>query len=330
MAEDSNNKVTLAKLLITQSDFNNQVGLAVESNASDSPKVDLLYLKFKEDRPSENELVEVIFHQLINYALPAKKRAKIYDLNGNILDTSQHMKLFSEARRSFIAYNASNPSQQSENRYSEVGELISFCVASQYLSAAQIAAKMALKTNSEMPVFGLDGIHARFESDNTLTVYYLESKMTSEASGGAKQYADSAAKFEEDRKHKLNEYRIVRDLSNLDALEGEERELVIDYFDPYSSQNEKIRERFVGIIVYSENLYEDKLEVNDEQPLDIHENHFRANYLKQYDDMKEYVRKYLVKSGATLGKSRAFYIAVPSTKTIKKLFAGEMSGEHVR
>lgn len=37
---------------------------------------------------------------------------------------------------------------------------------------------MALKTSSEMPVFGLDGIHATIDSKGTLTVFYLESKMT--------------------------------------------------------------------------------------------------------------------------------------------------------
>ena len=330
MPDNESNQTSLEKLLIMQSDFSNQIGLAVESNASDSPKVDLLYLKFKEDRPAENEFVEVIFHQLMNYALPAKKRQEIYGQSGNILDTSKHVKLFAEARRSFIAYNASHPSSQSENRYSEVGELISFCVASQYLGAAQIAAKMALKTSSEMPVFGLDGIHARFEPDSSLTVFYIESKMTSKADSGASQYAESAAKFEEDRKHKLNEYRIVRDLSNLDSLEGVEREIAINYFDPYGSKSEKVRERFVGIIVYSEPLYGKKLDVSDEQPIDIHENHFRVNYIQKRDVMTEYIRKYLVKSGATLGKSRAFYVAVPCTKTLKKLFAGEVSGEHVR
>ena len=325
----SDNNGSLPKLLIEQPDFQNQVRQAVSSDIQDQMKVDLLYLAFKEDRVSENEFVEILFHQIINYALPISKRKEIYDASGNALDMSKHMKLFSEARRSFIKFNESKRKPQTDARYSEVGELISFCVASCYLNSPQIAAKMALKTNSEMPVFGLDGIHAKFETDGTLTVYYLESKMTKDSDGGAKQYADSSAKFEDDRKHKLNEYRIVRDLSNLDALEGEERDLASKYFDPYSSENTNVRERFVGIIAYSEPLYQEKLAVSDSDPIDIHEVTFKNNYSEKHDDFKASLIKELENKGATIGKNRIFFLAVPCVMKIKELFAEEVSGEHI-
>jgi hypothetical protein len=52
----------------------------------------------------------------------------------------------------FINFNEKHPS-----RASEVGEVLAYCVTQHYLSAAQVAAKMALKTSSNMPVHGLAG-----------------------------------------------------------------------------------------------------------------------------------------------------------------------------
>ena len=61
----SDNNDSLSKLLIEQPDFQNQVRQAVSSDIQDQMKVDLLYLAFKEDRVSENEFVEILFHQII-------------------------------------------------------------------------------------------------------------------------------------------------------------------------------------------------------------------------------------------------------------------------
>ena len=321
---------SLSKLLIKQNDFANQLGCAKESELQDQTKLDLIYLRFKEDQPSVHELVEALFFQLVNYALPASKRKAIHDPDGDGLDLSKQIKLFAEARRSFIKFKKTNRTPQSDARYGEVGELISFCIASHFLNSPQIAAKMALKTNSEMPVFGLDGIHARFEKDNTLTVFYLESKMTGTAEAGISQYADSASGFETDRKHKLNEYRIATDLSNLDSLEGHEQEIAMEYFDPYSESSHSVRERFVGIIVHSEDLYADKLPISDVAPIDIHEKNFKNKYAAKYDYFITELEKRLKLKGATLGKNRAFMLSVPCVTELKELFAKEMSGEHIR
>jgi hypothetical protein len=319
----------LEQLLTPVPALDNVLRLAAAASSGDAVKVDLLFVRFKEDKPKLNELAEVLFHELINYCIPKKKLAEERRRareNGEP-DTTLHMRLFAEARRAFIKYNRDLTKKNANTRYAEVGELLAYCVAIHYLRAAQIAAKMALKTNSEMPVFGLDGIHARAESDGTLTVFYLESKMTKDAESGSSQYADSAAKFEHDRKHELNELRIARDLSNLDAIEGPAREAALNYFNPYSTESAQVRERYVGVIAHTEALYEEKLAIDDDTPVTIHETTFCEKYRALHSSRVITVRNHLEAEGVSLGKARAFFVAVPSVDQLKALFATEMSGE---
>ncbi len=312
-----------------QDDFQVVVKCAVESEGTHAPRVDLLFVRFREATPDDKGLAEVVYHQVVNYALP-KRKVKELLASAKPGDFSAHSKLLSEARRAFIAYNSQNTDPRSNIRYAEIGEVIAFCVASHFLNAGQVAAKMALKTNSEMPVFGLDGIHVKAESDANITVYFLEAKMVGDAESGASQYAKSAAGFAKDRAHELNEKRIARDLSNLDLLEAAARASAIEYFDPYGEKQTNVRERFVGIIIHSESAYSDKLPVNDATPLEAHQSHFSKRYSESYPKLSESLKKSLKSAGVEPGKCRTFFLAVPDTETLKQLFAKEMTGEHIR
>lgn len=328
---DGNKLPDLKPLLTTQENFGVVIKQAVASEPSHTPRVDLLFLRFTEAVPDENGLAEVVCHQVINYAIPKRKMIDIQNqIKANPSDMSILSKLVNEARRAFIAYKADELTGKPQTRYSEVGEVIAFCLASHFLTAGQVAAKMALKTNSEMPVYGLDGIHVRTETDGTLTVFYLESKMVGLAKSGGEQYAESAAGFAKDRKHKLNEQRIARDLSNLDILEGAIKETALKYFNPYSQEREKVRERFVGVIIYDEAAYTDKIKVTDDTLVDAHQNHFVNKFSPQHAQLSADLAAVLAKKGVDAGTCRAFYLAVPSTSKLKELFAKEMSNEHIR
>lgn len=321
----------LRPLLTSQKEFGVIVKQAVESLPTHAPRVDLFFLRFKEATPDENGLAEIVCHQVINYAIPKRKMLEVEKHAAeNPSDKGIWSKLVNEARRAFIAYKIDPHTDNPQSRYSEVGEVIAFCLASHFLNAGQVAAKMALKTNSEMPVYGLDGIHVRVEPDGTLTVFCLESKMVGDAKSGGDQYAKSAAGFSKDRKHKLNEQRIARDLSNLDILEGAVRESALAYFDPYSKEQENVRERFVGIIIYDEPCYDDKLAVTDATALDLHQKHFLGKFAPLHGAFSETLAAALKRQAVDAGTCRAFFLAVPSTSKLKTLFSKEMSNEHIR
>lgn len=320
----------LTSLHTVQTQFGTIVHRALESLATDAPRIDLLHICFKEDRPDEHGLAEVVCNEIINYVIPKQKLKTEHEaISRHSPNYSGYSRLTNEARRAFIAYRPNMASGQPESRYSEIGEVIAFCLANHYLSAGQVAAKMALKTNSEMPVFGLDGIHVRAEDNGTVTLFFLESKMVEDAQDGGRQYAQSAAAFDSNRKNKLNELRIARDLSNLDILEERCKEAALAYFDPYSEESNNVRERIVGVIIYSEVAYQDKMKVTDATPIECHREHFVKNYTKLYDTFAQSLTKALNGRGADLGKCRAFFLAVPDIHNLKRLFAKEMNNEHI-
>lgn len=325
-----NSPPDFSELLTEQGDFSTCVKLASASLDSDAPRVDFLYLRFKESIPDENSLAEIICSQVVNYAIPRKKIREMVSRIKNPLDLSEQSKIISEAKRAFIKFDSQAVGSRANIRYGEIGEVIAFCVASHFLTAGQVAAKMALKTNSQMAVFGLDGIHVRAEKDGTITVFFLESKVVGDADSGADQYADSAAGFEADRAHKLNENRIARDLSNFDLFEGAIRESALEYFNPYGQASEKVRERFVGVVVYSEPSYAKTIPVTDATPLTAHEQNFLTHYLATHSKSASRLKDALIGKNTELGRCRAFFFAVPNHAKLKEIFAKEMAHDHIR
>ncbi|EOC3070245.1 DUF1837 domain-containing protein [Cronobacter malonaticus] len=337
---------SLAKIYKPVIGLDNIVLKVHECLITDPVKINLLCLDFKEDIPKGAELAELLFFELVHYCIPQPtiKRLKEKAANEGKDDIRFYSELAKQARSLFMKYKSENSIvlkegetkeqfekrvKNANNRYGEPGELISYCIAIHFLKAAQLVSKMALKTSSEMPVFGLDGIHAVVEDDGSLTVFYLESKMTRDYDSGAKQLASSVSGFEKDRKGRLNEYRILRELSNLDMLEGSEREKAIDYFDPYSSSASDVRERFVGVIAYNEEIYNDKLPIDDSQSLDIHVENFKTQYLNTLSEKLDILTTKLTNSGVTSGKCRTYLLALPNVDELKSNFAKELSGEHI-
>ncbi len=309
-----------------QEDFAAIIKLAVASSITDAPRIDLLHLRFIEERPDEDALAEAVCHQVINYALPRRKLLAAMEKLAHG-DNSIMSKLTSEARSAFISFRSSKDpgiAKGLESRYSEVGEVIAFCVACHFLGAGQVAAKMALKTNREMPVFGIDGIHAQQDDYGTLNVFFLESKMVDDALSGMTQYLDSAISFYNNRAQNVRELNICQDLSNLDTLPEPARSTAIDYFNPYSTSRANVRERFIGVITYDEPLFANKTPVKDSNPRDLHEKAFVTEYAKKHKVLLKGANTRLFNRNAEPGKFRAFYVAVPSISRLKTLFAGNM------
>lgn len=321
----------LSSLSTSQAGFATLVKEALGPAQSEYPKLHLLHVAFKEDEPDIHSLAEIACDQVINYVIPKRKIKQAADASAKTpFDASIWSALQREARAAFIRYNENslakspNASSDSNTRYAEIGEVIAFCLACHYLEAGQVAAKMALKTNSQMPGYGVDGIHARAEDDGTLTVFFLEAKMVNDAKSGMTQYLDSSTKFYSDRRQKANEQRIARDLSNFDILESAAKDAAIDYFNPYNGSSSRVRERFVGVIIYDEELYKNKLPLSDTEPLDIHEKHFVSKYIALHPDLLDSCRTKLTNRDSEHARYRAYYIAVPSTSELKRLFSEAM------
>lgn len=278
----------------------------------DGPRTALLHVHFSEDEPQVEALATHLWEQCMYYALPRKRRLEFQRAIAQ--DFSITARVHQAVREAFIAFNAEYPS-----RASEVGEVLAYCVTQHYLSAAQVAAKMALKTSSNMPVHGLDGIHAVFTSE-ALTIYFLESKLSATANSGAKDYAQSASAFLADRKQYLREYQLVSDLGHFDSLEGPAREAALDYFDILGKPTLPRRERFVGLICYSEKKHYANVLPIDDGPPGKHETHFARLYAGEHTHHQSAAKKHLEAQGGDPRKAILFFVAVPDVNEFRKAF----------
>lgn len=307
----------LAKLL-DESELDSVLGCAVDGHSGDSapPRLSLLHLRFSEDKPNLENLAGYLSSQAMNYALSRKRRdAFLTELsnakNGNL---SVIQRINTAVRDAFIDFRKAFP-----NRASEVGEVLAFCVATHYLQASQLIAKMSLKTSHNMPVHGLDGVHAAVK-DGTLTVYFLESKLASTAAKGFEDFAESIKGFDGKHKQYVREYDLVCNLGNLDTLPENEKNHLLEYLDVYSKASSQKRERSVGIVCYSEEKhYTNGLPVDDGD-VQKHEHHFASLLGADHESHRERLLAKLKKHEVIPGKCSVYLVAVPSVTTLRSAF----------
>lgn len=311
--------------------FNNDLAAAIEtllnpSNVDDYircvvehvfdpdslPPTSLLHPRFKEDIPLVSDLAAFLWRQCFFYALPRRKQKKLKDSMD--ADPSMSLEVWRIVKSAFMEYSMKNPS-----RSSEVAEVIAYVLVQHLLKAPQVAAKMALKTSANMPVHGLDGIHAAFDA-GAMTIFFLEAKLSYAANAGAKAYAESAKEFLSDRKQYLREYEIVSDLGNLDALSGDEREAALEYFNIMDQPRLKRRERYVGVVCYSEKKnYANKIPVGP-GPIEKHEDHFADLLRSELERFRKAALKHLTANGADPAKCFVFFLAVPDVNQLRRDF----------
>lgn len=282
----------------------------------------LLFVRLHEDEPQVDAFAELLSDHLVEYAIPLVKRQQaitqgLHSKTGG--STVAANRLRREALGLLVKF-----TEETKGRYGEIGELISYVVAIHYLEAAQIASKMALKTSSEMPVHGADGLHAKANADGTVTFFMLESKVTPSATDATREMVDSVSTFQQDRKKKLNELRLISDMSNLEALKGEQREAAKSYFNVYSGSGAHFKRRdvHVGSLVFSEDAYAEKLPRDLSKPIAIHEENLERNYLAKHASFQKNLLRQAATKSLDLGGCIVFLIAVPDVNELKRIFAG--------
>lgn len=294
------------------------VAVAKASNAPSQPATTLMHVRLQENQANVQSLSRYLSRMAANYALSRKRRDELREElkaepDG---DLSLAMAIAEAVREAFLEFEASYP-----HRASEVGELLAYCVAVEQLEAAQLAAKMSLKTNSNMPVHGLDGIHAAVEGE-WLVLYFLESKLSQSANGGVADFAESVAAFTTNKKQYRREYSIVRDLGNFDSLDPKSRKVALQYFDVMASPEEAPRrERYVGVVLYSDaRLFSSLPPVNDGQQPGFHEKELAAEYAKELAHHQRAAMKHLGNHGADPNKCLVYFVVVPDVGELRQMF----------
>ena len=134
--------------------------------------------------PRISDLIESVVDRVIDYAIP---RSRITEADQKDLESKSKKnsyKLGREARQIFTDL---------ENT-GEIGELLLFVLAEEYLKLPQIITKMNLKTNAKMHFHGADGVYAGVEEDK-LCLYWGESKIHADPSKAISECLKSLAGF---------------------------------------------------------------------------------------------------------------------------------------
>lgn len=299
-------------------ELSKHVAVAARSADPAAPATTLMHVRLQENLPNVHSLSEYLWTRAANYALSRKRRQEFRDqiLADPEADVSVATLIVRAARDAFVEFREAHP-----NRASEVGELLAYCIAIEQLDAAQLAAKMSLKTNSNMPVHGWDGIHAAVE-DGFLVIYFLESKLSQSANAGAADFAESVAKFFTDKKQYRREYSVVKDLGNFDTLEPASKAVALRYFDVFASPDDVHKqERYVGVVLYSDDkTFKALPPVAKGQGPGFHEKALGDSLTKLLAHHQNAALKHLEKQGADPGKCLLYFVAVPDTSEVRKLF----------
>jgi len=303
-------------------ELSKHVAVAATSADPSTPGTTLMHVRLQENLANVHNLSAYLWNRAAYYALSRKRRQEFEEqVSADPQAVLAVATLIVRATRdAFVEFRQSNP-----NRASEVGELLAYCIAIEQLDAAQLAAKMSLKTNSNMPVHGWDGIHATVE-DGFLVIYFLESKLSQSANAGAADFATSVAKFFTDKKQYRREYSIVRDLGNFDGLDPASRDVALRYFDVLASPDEvQKKERYVGVVLYSDDkTFKSLPPVAKGQGPGFHEKALSEAVAKLLDHHQGAAQKHLEKEGADPAKCLLYFVTVPDTEEVKKLFYDEM------
>ena len=136
-------------------------------------------------RPRVDALVGILAQQVLDYCIPRSRRAeaaKHFERTGS---AEMFSALEREARELFTSLETSG----------EGGELLLYLLLETVLGLPQLLCKMPLKTNSQMHVHGVDGVHAKLHDDGTLALYWGESKIYKDVNEGIDASFQSISPF---------------------------------------------------------------------------------------------------------------------------------------
>lgn len=270
------------------------------------------YPAFRNGSPELDELLQAVHGRIVPFCLPRKDIKKVFDeaiLNGPQEAAIAYTGLIKKATDLFIK------AKKGDTRSGEAGEIILFLLNEWLLKAPQIVSKMYLKTNSNMPVHGTDGIHGRYDnSDNSLHLYWGESKAYQTLEGAVTAAIKSISEFFSKNQQK-REIEIVSDHLDLGDAKVEEREAIIAYLDPYNEASNARKTYFSCLLVFS---FPNPKDPNlDDEEL---EQHFVANFKATAKKFLEGLPDRMVKADLQNVNFEFFLLPVESAEGFRDKF----------
>lgn len=318
----SANMLTPAELVTllapTTPDLTPRIGCMEKTWTADGAKISgrFFYVTFRDSKPTVDDLITIAHARMVNFVMPRYRVNEVTQqlaANPGVMDP--WVLLTTEARDLFMR------TDKETGRSGELGELLLYMLIEWVLKAPIVACKMYLKTAQQMPVHGVDGIHLGYETDN-LIMYWGESKLHQTLSSALSDIAESISEYVKDPTKYANEVRIIRANLDLETITGEARQAIKNYFNPYKSESNKLRECYACLAGFDSKLYDT---VSTFDP-DACEPAFRLAYEKRVTSACELIVTKVKAAGLHNFRFSYFLLPFPSVEDARAKFQARLWG----
>ena len=271
------------------------------------------YITFADGVPTVQEFVEYLYDCLIPYCLPKSKVRNALHGIDPVQNYHRIVRLGDDAKSLFIK--AKNQLESG----GEPGELILYTLLEWVLNAPRMVSKMYLKTNSNMPVHGTDGIHLGYdEAKDLLTVYFGESKIYQSFSSAADAAFTSMADLLANAGQISREIEILNNLSDLDGLHPAFQAKIAEYINPYSTSKLTLQKRVVHacLLGFEYAAYNRILALEPDKVASA----FEEKYKKRIGSACRVIERHYGKRLPTTANLHLFLLPFPSLKVFRAAF----------
>lgn len=280
----------------------------------------LHYPTFRQSKPMIAELIDAVSLHIVNFCLPRKHVTELHELYGK-LSSEEFTEKFEAMRQE--AYDLFKRAHLATNRNGEAGELILYLLTEWVLDAPQIIAKMSLKTNTEMPVHGADGVHVRYCPDTgRLYIYWGEAKLYQNISDAIAEAAKSIGEALKDEKVK-HEITLVKRYLDLSGLPAPAKAAMLSMLDPFGAGYANRHDVISCLICFDS----DAFGVAQASQHDA-EKAFHKLALAKLEEVAPKVAAVLKEKGMAHQPVEMFIIPVPSVARLRELFQDKIGWKH--
>lgn len=272
------------------------------------------YLPFLNSRPIVEEFVDAICEYLVSFALP---RSEIADEMAAVAGKGDAEKIRVALRLRQRAVDTFIQAQKATQRTGECGELILYLLTEWVLSAPQILAKMGLKTNSQMPVYGADGVHVRCEPEsNRLAMIWGEAKVHAQVGKAVDDAVTSITKALE-YKSQTAEISLVRRYFSITGLSDAQKAELVSYLNPLGDNYSKRVDVSSCLICFDFAAFK-SLSGDDV------EDQFKGLLAVELDKASQRLAGEIKKQGIDKHRLEIFFLPMPAVAKLRELFQAKI------
>lgn len=271
------------------------------------------YPAFRDGECTLQDLVDTIAAYIAPFALPRSEVMEVQEEYGKV-SVEEYNALYADLH--IRAVELFKKAQLKTNRSGEAGELILCMLTEWILDAPQILAKMALKTNSEMPVHGSDGVHIKFCSETQrIILFWGESKIHKRISDAIGSAAESIATAISPSKvrHEIN---LVRRNLSFSGLSDEAARALKAHLNPFKESSNERSSVITCLIGFDFSGYSPKKPVPRQQM----EAAFRADLTSRLPAWAASLSQHFREQNIHDQRVELFFLPIPSVDDFRTMF----------